>query len=85
MNIAYCPSMDTETIQIRDIPAEDVRTLRARAQDKKNLPLSQYLRDLIHESASRPEMTEILKRISKRTRIELDTDEIRSFIDEGRR
>lgn len=76
--------MSTEIIQVRDVPAKDVQILRARAR-AKNVSLSQYLRDLIHESVNRPAMAEVLERISTRSPIDVETAEIRSFIEEGRR
>jgi len=76
--------MSTEIIQVRDVPAEDVQILRARARTK-NVSLSQYLRDLIHENVNRPSMAEVLERISTRSRIDVQTAEILSFIEEGRR
>lgn len=76
--------MATEIIQVRDVPAEDVQTLRARAQSR-NMSLSQYLRDLIHESVNRPEMAEVLAQISTRSPIDVDPGAIQEFIEEGRR
>lgn len=76
--------MGTEIIQIRDVPGEDAERLRARAA-ARNLSLSGYLRELIHDDASRPAMTDVLARIATRDSIEADSDDIRSFIDDGRR
>ncbi len=49
------------------------------------MSLSAYLRELIHDDVSRPTMTEIVARIATRDSIEADSDDIRSFIDDGRR
>jgi hypothetical protein len=49
------------------------------------MSLSAYLRELIHDDVSRPTMTEIVARIATRDSIEADRDDIRSFIDDGRR
>ncbi|MGH3448694.1 MAG: hypothetical protein ACRDQA_01000 [Nocardioidaceae bacterium] len=76
--------MGTETIQVRDIPAEDVEALRTRAASR-NMSLSGYLRELIHDTASRPEMTEILSRIAGRESVDASREDIRSFIDADRR
>lgn len=75
--------MGTEILQVRDVPAEDAQTLRARAA-ARNESLSSYLRELIHEDASRPEMAEVLARVASRESIEATSHEVRSFIEEGR-
>ena len=49
--------MSTEILQVRDVPSEDAQALRARAASR-NMSLSSYLRELIHDDASRPAMTE---------------------------
>jgi len=76
--------MHTEILQVRDVPAEEAQTLRARAA-ARNMSLSSYLRELIHDDASRPAMTEVLARIASRSSIEASGDDIRSFIDDDRR
>lgn len=76
--------MSGEILQVRDVPAEDARILRSRAASR-NMSLSSYLRELIHDDASRPEMRDVLARIAARDNIEADGEDIRSFIDEGRR
>lgn len=76
--------MGTEIIQVRDVPAEDVEILRARAASR-NMSLSGYLRELIHDDASRPAMADVLARIAARDSIEASGEDIRSFIDDGRR
>lgn len=73
--------MSTEIIQVRDVPSEDAEALRTRAASR-NMSLSSYLRELIHEDTSRPTMSEILARISSRTSVEASTDEVSSFIDD---
>jgi plasmid stability protein len=76
--------MSAEIIQIRDVPSDDVDALRSRAA-ARGMSLSAYLRELIHDDVSRPTMTEIVARIATRDSIEADRDDIRSFIDDGRR
>lgn len=76
--------MSTEIFQVRDVPAEDARVIRARA-DSRNMSLSSYLRELIHADASRPSMTEALARIASREAIDASGEDIRSFIDDDRR
>ncbi|CAN5878182.1 hypothetical protein BH20ACT6_BH20ACT6_14130 [soil metagenome] len=76
--------MATEILQVRDVPADDVEVLRARAASR-NMSLSSYLRKLIHDDTSRPTMDEALARIAARDSIEADSEDIRSFIDDDRR
>ncbi len=76
--------MSVEIIQVRDVPAEDVEVLRARAASR-NMSLSSYLRELIHDDTSRPAMADVLARIASRAGIEANGEEIRSFIDADRR
>jgi hypothetical protein len=75
--------MTAEIIQVRDVPSEEVDVLRARAT-ARGISLSAYLRELIHDDVSRPAMSEIVARIATRDSVEADSDDIRSFIDEGR-
>jgi len=49
------------------------------------MSLSSYLRELIHHDTSRPTMTEALERIAAPESVEADPEDIRSFIDDGRR
>lgn len=76
--------MNTEIIQIRDVPAEDAEVLRARA-GARGMSLSSYLRELIHDDTSRPAMADVLARIGARSRIEAGGEEIRSFIETDHR
>jgi plasmid stability protein len=76
--------MSAEIIQVRDVPSEDVDALRSRAA-ARSMSLSAYLRELIHDDVSRPSMTETVARIATRDNIEADRNDIRSFIDDGRR
>jgi plasmid stability protein len=76
--------MSSEIIQVRDVPSEDAQALRARAASR-NMSLSSYLRELIHDDASRPAMTEVLARIASRDSIEASDEDVRAFIDDGRR
>ncbi|HJY00560.1 MAG TPA: hypothetical protein VJ351_07055 [Streptosporangiaceae bacterium] len=76
--------MSAEIIQVRDVPSEDVDALRSRAA-ARGMSLSAYLRELIHDDVSRPSMTETIARIATRDNIEADRNDIRSFIDDGRR
>lgn len=76
--------MSTEIIQVRDVPSEDVVVLRARAASR-NMSLSSYLRELIHDDTSRPAMADILARIATRGTVDASGEDVRSFIEDGRR
>lgn len=72
-------SMGTEIVQVRDVPAEDVAVLRARAASR-NVSLSAYLRELIHDDTSRPTMADVLARIAARDGVEVTPQDVRSYI-----
>lgn len=76
--------MSAEIIQVRDVPSEEVDVLRARAASR-GISLSSYLRELIHDDVSRPTMAEIVARIATRDSVEASSDDVRSFIEDGRR
>ncbi len=76
--------MSSEIIQVRDVPTEDVAALRKRAA-RRNMSLSSYLRELIHDDTSRPEMSDVLARIAARDSVEASGDDVRSFIDDDHR
>lgn len=76
--------MSSEILQVRDVPSDDAQALRARAA-ARNMSLSSYLRELIHEDASRPAMADVLERIASRDSVGASRDDVRSFIDEDRR
>lgn len=75
--------MSTEILQVRDVPSQDAQALRARAASR-NMSLSSYLRELIHEDTSRPEMSEVLARIASRDSVQASGEDIRAFIDDDR-
>ena len=66
------------------MPGEDAQVLRARAI-ARGISLSSYLRELIHDDASRPAMADVLARIGARANIEATREDIRSFIESDRR
>jgi plasmid stability protein len=84
MNRRYSPGMTTEIIQIRDVPTEDVAVLRQRAA-AAGKSLSAYLREVIHVETSRLTMAEVIARIETREPINATSEDIREFIEEGRR
>jgi hypothetical protein len=77
-------TMDTEIIQVRDVPTEDARVLRERAA-ARDMSLSGYLREMIHESTMLPTMSELNARISTHEPVEASPEDSRSFIEDGRR
>jgi hypothetical protein len=80
----YAGDMSTEIIQVRDVPSADVRVLRARAASR-HISLSSYLRELIHDDTTRPSMDEVVARIAAQEPVDASVEEIRAFIDDGRR
>ncbi len=76
--------MLTETLEVRDVPSTDVAVLRKRASASK-ISLSAYLRELIRDDASRLDMEEALSRIGARESIGVEGEDIRSYIEAGRR
>jgi plasmid stability protein len=56
----------SKTIQIRDVSERTHATLRSRAA-AAGMSLSDYLRKEIDEIASRPEVSEVLRRAEQRT------------------
>ena len=72
-------------LQIRDLPDEVHRTLKARAA-AAGLSLSEYTRQLLTLVASRPTPAELADRIDARGRVLLDPsseDMVRSIRDHG--
>lgn len=76
--------MSSESFRFAMYPTEDAEALRERAASQ-GVSLSGYLRELIHADAARPTTAEVLARIAARESIEASSDDIGSFIDEGRR
>lgn len=76
--------MSTEILQVRDVPSEDAQTLRARAA-ARNMSLSSYLRELIHDDASRLEISVTLGRIASRASVEASTEDLRGLVEGDQR
>lgn len=70
--------VDRDT-ELQNALQNDVAILRARAVSR-NMSLTSYLRELIHDSTSRPEMGDVLARIASREQVEAESSDIRSFI-----
>ncbi|WP_017556411.1 FitA-like ribbon-helix-helix domain-containing protein [Nocardiopsis baichengensis] len=75
---------ETTVVQVRDVPAEAVETLKARAA-RKGLSLAAYLRELILEEASLPELDEVMARLSQDEPIDYTEEDLREFRSDGRR
>lgn len=72
-------------VQVRDVPEEVHRTLKARAA-ASGLSLSEYLRTLLARTAARPSVAELTARIKARGVVELQEPSevtVRSIRDAG--
>ncbi len=58
-------------VQIKDVPEDTHRTLKARAA-LAGVSLSEYLRTMLERSAARPTPEELGARIAARGKVELD-------------
>lgn len=76
--------MGTEILEVRDVPSRDVQILRARAA-ARNISLSSYLRELIHDDVCRPEPGAVLQRIASRDSVEADAEDIRGLVRDDQR
>jgi plasmid stability protein len=74
-----------QLVQIRDVPEEVHRTLKARAAIS-GVSLSEYVRGVLARSTTRPTPVELSARIEARGAVELDTPSeisVRSIRDRG--
>ncbi|GGS50406.1 hypothetical protein GCM10010156_06410 [Planobispora rosea] len=71
-------------VQIRDIPEETERTLKARAE-REGKSLTAYLRDLLNEEAATPTLDEVMAGIAADEPVPYDPDFVRETLREGRR
>ncbi|HEX2416575.1 MAG TPA: hypothetical protein VHJ83_00435 [Micromonosporaceae bacterium] len=71
-------------IQIRDVPDETERTLKARAE-REGKSLTAYLRDLLNEEAATPTLDEVMAKIAADEPVPYDPDFVRETMREGRR
>lgn len=60
------------TVQVRDVPVDVHRTLKARAA-KSGRSLSEYVLDLLAREARQPTLDELLERVRVRGRVDLGT------------
>ncbi|GAA1104433.1 FitA-like ribbon-helix-helix domain-containing protein [Nocardiopsis composta] len=75
---------ETTVVQVRDVPAEAVETLKARAA-RKGQSLTAYLRELIVEEASLPELDEVMARLAEDEPINYTAEDLREFRADGHR
>ncbi|MCO6004650.1 hypothetical protein NE236_06625 [Actinoallomurus purpureus] len=71
-------------VQVRDVPDDVIAKLKQRAE-VRGQSLAAYLRDLMAEAASVPSIEEVMDRISTRPPIKYSLDDVRDFMDDGRR
>lgn len=73
----------SKMIQIRDVPDEIHRTLKARAA-ASGMSLSDYIKRDLERAAARPSIEEIDERIASRGRSRLRTESVRADLREVR-
>lgn len=78
-NVLNMPKM----IQIRNVPDDLHRTLKARAAEQ-GLSLSDYLLRIAEREAARPTIAELSERIRRRGRVRVPAGAIERAIREGR-
>lgn len=71
-------------IQIRDVPDETERTLKARAE-QEGKSLTAYVRDLLNEEAAAPTLDEVMGKIAADEPVPYDPDFVRQTMREGSR
>jgi plasmid stability protein len=79
-----CLMGETSVVQVRDVPTEAVETLKARAS-RRGQSLAAYLRELILEEASLPELDEVMARLAEDEPINYTAEDLREFMADGRR
>ncbi|GGL22186.1 hypothetical protein Sme01_28400 [Sphaerisporangium melleum] len=72
------------TIQIRDVPDDTERTLKARAE-REGKSLTAYVRDLLSEEAATPTLDEVMAKIADDEPVPYDPEFVRETLREGRR
>ena len=83
MHRRYDEPMGT-VVQVRDVPDEVIAKLKQRAE-ARGQSLAAYLRDLMTEAATSPSIEEVMDRIASRPPIRYSLDDVRDFMDDGRR
>ncbi|MUL40211.1 hypothetical protein FZ103_03295 [Streptomonospora sp. PA3] len=75
---------ETSVVQVRDVPSEAVDVLKARAA-RRGLSFAAYLRELIIEEAGHPDPAEVMDRLANDDPIDYSMDDLREFMNDGRR
>jgi len=76
--------MSSTVIQVRDLPEEVVATLKARAASRGQ-SLAAYLRDLLTREAAMRPVEDVMVGIASREPVTYTIDDLRSFVQDGRR
>jgi hypothetical protein len=76
--------MDTTVVQVRDVPVSVVTTLKARAE-ARGVSLSSFLRDLMASEAAMPAIDDVMATIARREPVSYAAEDLRSFMEDGRR
>ena len=84
MRNGYAGGMDTNTVQVRDVPVSVVAALKARA-DARGMSLSAFLRDLLASEAAMPPIEDVMATIASREPIAYSDEDVRAFIEDDRR
>ncbi|MCO5969429.1 FitA-like ribbon-helix-helix domain-containing protein [Actinoallomurus soli] len=71
-------------VQVRDVPDDVIAKLKQRAE-ARGQSLAAYLRDLMTEAAANPSVEEVMDRIATRAPITYSLDDVREFMNDGRR
>ena len=84
MRRVYNEDMDTTVVQVRDVPVDVVAALKARAEARGE-SLAAFLRNLLALEASMPPIEEVMASIAAREPVRYDSEDLRTFLDDGRR
>lgn len=84
MQRMYAEVMDTTVVQVRDVPVEVVATLKARAEARGE-SLTAYLRNLLTHEASMPPIEDVMAGIAAREPVSYGPEDLRTFLEDGRR
>jgi antitoxin FitA len=83
MQLVYTERMDTIVVQVRDVPADVIATLRARAE-ARGQSLSAYLRDLLAREAEAIPIEDVMASIASREPVSYTIEDLRSFVNDSR-
>jgi hypothetical protein len=84
MQMPYDDGMELTVVQVRDVPADVVAVLKARA-DARGESLASFLRNLLAQEASMPPIEDVMTNIAAREPVTYTADDLRTFLDDGRR